>query len=83
VTFTRGYADQLDGLLGKFLANDGVIASRTAGLNQSVKDIGSRRDALNKRLASMQASYTKQFSALKHHDEPDAVNQRCLDPAAG
>lgn len=64
VTFTRGYADQLDGLLGKFLASDGVIASRTAGLNQSVKDIGSRRDALNKRLANMQASYTKQFSAL-------------------
>lgn len=64
VTFTRGYADQLDGLLSKFLANDGVIASRTAGLNQSIKAIGSSRDALNLRLARLQASYTKQFSAL-------------------
>ncbi|BAN35469.1 flagellar hook-associated 2 domain-containing protein [Sulfuricella denitrificans skB26] len=64
VTFTRGYADQLNGLLSKFLANDGVIASRTAGLNQSVKNIGSSRDALNIRLARLQANYTKQFSAL-------------------
>lgn len=64
VTFTRGYAEQLDSLLSKFLANDGVIASRTAGLNQSVKNIGSSRDALNTRLARLQASYTKQFSAL-------------------
>ena len=64
VSFTRGYANQLDSLLEKFLANDGVIASRTAGLNQSVKAIGSSRDALNKRLANMQANYTKQFSAL-------------------
>ncbi len=64
LTFTRGYADQLDGLLTKFLANDGVIASRTAGLNQSIKAIGSSRDALNKRLANMQANYTKQYSAL-------------------
>lgn len=64
LTFTRGYADQLDSLLGKFLATDGVIASRTAGLNQSIKGIGSSRDALNLRLARLQASYTKQFSAL-------------------
>lgn len=64
VTFTRGYADQLDSLLGKFLASDGVIASRTAGLNKSVAGVGASREALNRRLANLQASYTKQFSAL-------------------
>lgn len=64
VTFTRGYADRLDKMIGNLLSTSGVVATQTAGLNQSVKDIGSRRDALNQRLSDTQARYTKQFSAL-------------------
>jgi len=64
VTVTQGYASQLDSLLGGFLGTSGVIATQTAGLNQSIKDIGNSRDTLTQRLTALQTSYTRQFSAL-------------------
>ncbi len=41
-----------------------VVASRTAGLNASIKNISSRRDALNLRLAAVEKRYRAQFTAL-------------------
>ena len=64
VTFTRGYADQLNNLLTSFLASDGVIASNTDGLNKNVKDITDQVSALNAQLTAKQAAYTQQFSSL-------------------
>ncbi|MCX7142802.1 MAG: flagellar filament capping protein FliD [Proteobacteria bacterium] len=64
VKFARGYATQLDTLLTTMLASDGMISTRTNGINSSIKDIGSRREALNARLAIVQARYQKQYSAL-------------------
>jgi len=64
VTFSQGYASQLNTLIGTFLGTSGLIAGRTDGLNRSIKDLGSQRDAVNTRLAATEARYRKQFSAL-------------------
>ncbi|HEY3325937.1 MAG TPA: flagellar filament capping protein FliD [Novimethylophilus sp.] len=64
VNFSRGYADQLDKLLSKVLDSKGILNNRTDGISRSIKDIGSRRDVLNRRLVDVEARYRKQFTAL-------------------
>ena len=64
VTYSHGYADTLAGMATSMLASDGVIASKTKGINNSITDIGKQRDMLNVRLAALQKQYTAQFSAL-------------------
>ena len=41
-----------------------MIASRTDGINRSIKDISKQTDALSARLQAIQARYPKQFTAL-------------------
>jgi flagellar hook-associated protein 2 len=64
VNFSRGYAHQLDQLANGFLGSSGTIASRTDGINSTIKDIGKQRDTLNLRLAGIQKRYLAQFTAL-------------------
>ncbi len=64
VDFSRGYADQLNTLIGTFLGSSGRISGRTNGLNASIKDIGRSRDALNTRLLAVESRYRAQFNAL-------------------
>jgi flagellar hook-associated protein 2 len=64
ISFSRGYADQLNRLVGDLLARDGMIASRTDGLNASIKDLDKRQDDFNDRLAATEARYRAQFTAL-------------------
>ena len=51
-------------MLAPYLDADGILDSRTAGLKSSIDVINERREALNVRLAALQARYTKQFNAL-------------------
>ena len=53
-----------DGVLADLLESDGPIASRTAGINRSIKDIGQQRSELGQRLVMIEARYRAQFSAL-------------------
>jgi flagellar hook-associated protein 2 len=46
------------------LATNGTIVSRTNGINNSIKDIGTRRAALDTRLRSIEQRYRAQFSSL-------------------
>jgi len=64
VSFARGYAARLDGLLQGLLARDGAIASRTTGINATIKDLDRQRDVLDRRLADIEARYRKQFTDL-------------------
>ncbi|MDX2218602.1 MAG: flagellar filament capping protein FliD [Burkholderiales bacterium] len=64
LNFSRGYADQLSTLVDKLLASDGSITSRTDGINATIKDIGSRRERMNERLATVEKRYRAQFIAL-------------------
>lgn len=64
VNFSQGFAYQFNNLASTLLASDGTLSSRTAGINASIKDIGTRREALNRRLVDIEARYRKQFSNL-------------------
>ncbi|MDD5176132.1 MAG: flagellar filament capping protein FliD [Sterolibacterium sp.] len=64
VSFSMGIAYQLDQALGNMLASTGTLANKTNGISSTIKDIDSRREVLNKRLADVEARYRKQFNAL-------------------
>lgn len=64
VKFAQGYAYQLNELIGNLLDSDGILAGRTDGIGRSVKDIESRRTALQQRLNLIEKRYRAQFTAL-------------------
>jgi flagellar hook-associated protein 2 len=64
VNYAQGYAYQLDRLVQQLLDNGGALAGRTEGINRSVRDIGSRREALERRLDMIEKRYRAQFTAL-------------------
>jgi flagellar hook-associated protein 2 len=64
VSFSRGYAYQLNGILSGFLGGAGTIASTTDGVNRSIASIAKQRVEINDRLFDAEARYRKQFSAL-------------------
>ncbi|MBT9591256.1 MAG: flagellar filament capping protein FliD [Thiobacillus sp.] len=64
VNFSRGYANQLEGLTGTLLSSAGPLSSRTEGINRSIESIGDQRDAFIRRLASTEKRYRAQFTAL-------------------
>jgi flagellar hook-associated protein 2 len=64
VNYSQGYAFKLDALVGSMLSSAGPITTRIDGANQSIKDIGNQRDALNRRLVTIEAAYRAQYTAL-------------------
>ena len=62
--FSRGYAYELDKLVGKLLENDSLIDGRIDGINASIKDIDHQRDQMNARLDDVEKGYRAQFNAL-------------------
>lgn len=64
VTFSHGYAHEMNGLVDRFLGSTGIIGGRTDGLNKTIKDIQKQSENLNERLADIEARYRKQFTAL-------------------
>lgn len=64
VTFSLGYAAQLDRVLTNLLSDEGILASRTTGINDSIKRLDKQAEAINVRLASIEARYRAQFTKL-------------------
>jgi len=64
IVFSRGYASLLDAALGEMLGRDGVVATRSDGMTRSMADLDGRRSALTRRLATVEAHYRAQFTAL-------------------
>jgi len=64
LTLSQGIASKLQQLATDLLDSNGTITSRTDGLNTSIKDIGTRRDAITRRLSLTEAAYRAQFNAL-------------------
>lgn len=63
-TGTKGYAWQMDVLLGKILSPVGPLADRTSSVNDSIKRLGTQRDAINSRLVAVEQRYRAQFTSL-------------------
>jgi flagellar hook-associated protein 2 len=64
VTVGKGFASRISDVVEGFLSTTGPLASRTAGINRSIDDIGRQRDTLERRLSGVQARYLAQFTAL-------------------
>jgi flagellar hook-associated protein 2 len=64
ISFSQGYAFQLNTLAASFIGTDGMITSKTTGLNSSVTAIQKQKDAFNVRLAAIETRYRTQFTAL-------------------
>jgi flagellar hook-associated protein 2 len=63
-TFSEGFAVRLYDFATATLATDGTVAGRTSGINSSIKDLGTRRDAIVRRLELVEANIRAQFTAL-------------------
>lgn len=65
ISFSQGFAFQLDSLMGKMLdGKTGLIANATDSIDRNIDAIEKRRDRLNTRLEEIEARYRKQFAAL-------------------
>lgn len=64
VQFSRGYAAQLDTMIEELLADEGLLAARTEGLDASIKRIDEQSEAFTNRLVSIEARYRAQYTRL-------------------
>jgi len=64
VTFSQGFAYQLNNLATGFVGKDSLLKSKTDGLNASIKSVAEQRSRFETRLESMEKRYRAQFVAL-------------------
>jgi flagellar hook-associated protein 2 len=64
VTFSQGYADQLNTLMTSLLGTNGPISVESKGLNNNIASINTQITALNQTLAAQRANYLAEFQAL-------------------
>ena len=64
ITFSRGFASQLDQLAAKFLDDNGSVSTRTDGINSALKKLDNDKLRIQNRLDMLQKQYEKQFTAL-------------------
>jgi flagellar hook-associated protein 2 len=64
LTYSQGYASILGNWATSVLSSDGMISSRTKGIDSSIKDIGRQRIEMERRLAAVEKRYRAQFIAL-------------------
>jgi flagellar hook-associated protein 2 len=64
VNFSIGYASQLDSIITSLLGTDGMLASRTDGINSSIKRLDTQAESISARLVTIEASYRAQYTRL-------------------
>lgn len=64
ITVGNGFAARLSALVDQFLESDGTLASRTNGINRSIRDLDGQREAMSRRLADTEQRYRDQYTRL-------------------
>lgn len=64
VTYSTGYAYQIDQYLKTVLGDEGSLKARTSGIDSSIKNIDQRQLQMESRLAQIEKRYRAQFTAL-------------------
>ncbi len=64
VSFSQGYAYQLNNLATTLLGKTGPITSRTDGLNSSIKSVAKQRQNFADKLTTIEARYRAQYAKL-------------------
>jgi len=60
----NGLAKSLDSVLERYISSDGILTARQDGLQSNIDSLDGDREQLNRRLASLDARYRAQFSAM-------------------
>lgn len=61
---TDGYATRLHTVVDDYLGSDGILETRTTGLNGRIERFNDQRDALGDRLVALETRLMRQFTAL-------------------
>ena len=64
VTYTKGVAYQLNQLINNFTGANGLITTRTNGLNTTIKQLDSQKAQIQTHLAILQKQYQSTYTAL-------------------
>lgn len=64
VSYSKGVAQQLNGVLEGFLASDGALTQRINDFNERISGIADKRTQLNKRLDSLETRLRAQFMSM-------------------
>ncbi|UMR30730.1 flagellar filament capping protein FliD [Massilia sp. MB5] len=64
VSFTQGYAYQLNNLATSILDSKGILGSKTDAINNSIKDVAKQREKFTDRLEDIEKRYRAQYSRL-------------------
>jgi len=59
-----GIAKRLDSLIEGYIGSNGLIKSRTEGIQSTIVDLGEQRESLNRRLASLESRLLAQFTVM-------------------
>jgi len=61
---TNGISNSLDNIIEGYIGSSGIIESRTDGLETRLEDLTEQREALDRRLVSIESRLLRQFSAM-------------------
>jgi len=64
ITYTVGYASQLNNIINNLLSSTGALAARTDGMNSSIARLNTQADTISARLSTLQANYLAQYTKL-------------------
>lgn len=64
VGFSQGIAYQLNSMITSFLDTEGILDSRTDGIQDRIDDLDDQRESLDYRMELLEARYRAQFNAL-------------------
>jgi flagellar hook-associated protein 2 len=64
VSFSQGYAYQLNALAAGFLGDEGLITNKTDGIKVTIKGIATAKTSFSTRLEAIEKQYRAQFTAL-------------------
>jgi len=64
VSFSQGYAYQLNNLATSFLGTNGMITNKSKGINDSIKSVADQRDKFSAKLTDIEARYRAQYTRL-------------------
>jgi len=64
VSFSRGITFQINAMIGGFLEIDGMIDSRTDGIESRIEDIGDQKEDLDRKIDAIELRFRARFNAL-------------------
>ncbi|WP_317203124.1 flagellar filament capping protein FliD [Janthinobacterium sp.] len=64
VSFSQGYAYQLNNLSTSFMGTNGLISNKSVGINSSIKDLAKQSDTFSQKLTGIEARYRAQYTRL-------------------